>query len=303
MEKGVVATNVCVMENKHLIFSDESGWEKDNRYGSLAKISGTYENTKELNNQLKDILKFHKRTEIKFKGIKGHDSKIIAYDFYKTSFDFLIKSKIKIHVLVWDKHDERHNVKGRSDIENLKRMYYHNLKVLKNHWRVDTNWSFYPDEFTAIDWKNDVVKYLTNMTLVSKDHHQYDFFNEIKEIRIKYNNVKELKSDMYPIVQLADLFAGIIRTSRLQSNDFMSWFLTKENENQFSLFDKPKQIIISKNLQPKFELMYDFKKLADRYKLGMSLNTDKYFKTYNCKKNIFIWHYSPQGEYDKAPTL
>lgn len=303
MEKGVIATNVCVMEKKHLIFSDESGWEKDNRYGSLAKISGTYENTKELNNQLKEILRFHKRTEIKFKGVKGTDSKNIAYDFYKTSFDFLVQSKIKIHVLVWDKHDERHNIKGRSDIENLKRMYYHNLKVLKSHWQIDTNWSFYPDEFTAIDWKNDVVKYLTNMTLVSKNHQQYDFFNEIKEIRIKYNNVQELKSDMYPIVQLADLFAGIIRTSRLQSNDFMSWFLTKENENQFSLFDKPKEIIISKNLQPKFELMYEFKKLADRYKLGMSLNSDKYFKTYNCKKNIFIWHYSPQGEYDKAPTI
>ena len=70
-----------------------------------------------------------------------------------------------------------------------------------------------------------------------------------------------------------------------------------------SLFDKPEEIIISKNLKPKFELMYEFKKLADSYKLGMSLKTNKYFKTHNCKKNIFIWHYSPQSEYDKAPTI
>ncbi|MBX9807013.1 MAG: DUF3800 domain-containing protein [Flavobacteriaceae bacterium] len=292
-----------IEDSDHLIFSDESGWEKDSRFGCLAKISGTYEHTKELNGHLQEILSSHKRNEMKFKSVKGHDAKKVAIEFYKKGFEFLNQSKIKIHILAWDKHDNRHDIKGRSDIENLKRMYFHNLKVMKNHWKVDTNWNFYPDEFTAIDWKNDVVKYLIDMTLIQKDNLQFDFFNEFKDIRIKYNNVKELQSDKYPIIQLADLFAGVVRASRLESERFMIWFNSKENENQLSFFELPEELIISKNLLPKYELMYAFKKLADANKMGISLKEEKYFKTFNCKKNIFIWHYSPQGEYDKAPVF
>lgn len=289
------------MENKHLIFSDESGWDRDNRYGSLAKISGTHASTKELNECLKKVLLNHGRNEIKFKAVKGYDSKALAFEFYKIAFDFMIQSKIKIHVLVWDKQDARHKIVGRSDVENLKRMYYHNLRVLKSHWNIDTEWSFYPDEFTDIDWKNDVVKYLIDQTLIKHDPLQKSFFDEFKEVRIKYNNVLELQSDKYPIIQLADLFAGIIRTSRLESEKFYSWFNSKKNENQISLFDSDNKIAISNNLLPKFELMYDFKLYADSKSMGLNLSTDKYFKTFNCKKNLHVWHYKPQGEYDKAP--
>lgn len=285
----------------HSIFSDESGWEKDSRFGCVAKISGTDKHTKELNNFLHEILNTHKRREIKFKSVKGYDAKIVAFEFYKKAFEFLNESKIKIHVLVWDKHDTRHDVKGRSDIENLKRMYFHNLKVMKNHWGIDTNWSFYPDEFTAINWENDVVRYLVDMTLVQKDNSQFDFFDEFKSIQIKYNHVKELESDKFPIIQLADLFAGIVRESRLQSEKFMIWYNSKINKNQFSLFESEEKVCISKNLKYKFELMYEFKKLAEDNKMGISLKSEKYFKTFNNNKNIFIWHYKPQGEYDKAP--
>lgn len=290
-----------VNEKNHFIFSDESGWEKDSRFGCVAKISGTDKHTEELNIQLHKILYEHNRTEMKFSAVKGHDSKKIAFEFYKKAFDFLNESKIKIHVLAWDKQDTRHNINGRSDIENLKRMYFHNLRVMKNHWGIETNWSFFPDEFAAIDWKNDVVKYLIDMTLINKDELQFDFFDEFKDIRIKYNRVKELQSHKFPVIQLADLFAGLVRTSRLESERFMSWYNSKINENQFSLFESEEEISISKNLSYKFELMFLFKKLADDNKMGISLKDEKYFKTFNNKKNISIWHYKPQGEYDKAP--
>lgn len=289
------------MENKHLIFSDESGWDKDNRFGSLAKISGTYNSTKELNECLKKVLNDFNRNEIKFKAVKGHDSKKLAFEFFKIGFSFMQQSKIKIHVLVWDKQDSRHKIIGRSDVENLKRMYYHNLKVLKTHWALDTEWSFYPDEFSDIDWKNDVVKYLIDKSLIKKDPFQLSFFDEFHQVRIKYNNVKELQSDKYPIIQLADLFAGIIRTSRLESDKFYNWYILKKNENQSSLFGNQLSSEISNNLLPKFELMYDFKCLADSKSMGLNLSSEKYFKTFNCKRNLHVWHYKPQGDYDKAP--
>lgn len=288
------------MDKAHYIFSDESGWNKDTRYGSLAKISGSKENTYELNNELKNILTSFNKNEIKFHGIKGNDQKNIATAFYEKAFQYLKENKIKIHVLVWDKHDDRHNVKGRNDVENLKRMYFHNLKVVKTHWNIDTTWSFYPDEFNQIDWKEDVIKYFNNSNLLNGDLNQLKLYNSISDIRIKYNNVKELQSNYFPIIQLADLFAGVIRTSRNESSNFYAWFNQQNNDAQFELFTQV-QISVTQNMLPKYHAMKNFKNLADKYKMGVSLSKERYFKTFSKKSNIFIWYYEPQSELDKAP--
>lgn len=288
------------MDKGHYIFSDESGWNKDTRFGSLAKISGTYENTKDLNNELNNILLLSNKKEIKFHGIKGNEHKNIATEFYKVAFEYLKSNKIKVHILVWDKHDHRHNVKGRDDVENLKRMYFHNLKVLKKHWNIETVWSFFPDEFNQIDWEEDVIKYFKNLGLLNNNQNQLELFTYLSDIKIKYNNVKELQSVYYPIIQLADLFAGAVRTSRNESANFFPWFLQTKNESQFSLFDK-ETIVVTSNMLPKYNTMKVFKELADKYSMGISLTKDNYFKTYNKKSNIFIWHYEPQSTLDKAP--
>ena len=289
------------MEEKgHYIFSDESGWNKDQRFGSLAKISGSYQNTKELNYELQSVLEKYQKNEIKFHNIKGENYYNIATEFFTKGFEFLKKNKIKVHILVWDKHDKRHNVLGRSDVENLKRMYFHNLKVVKKHWGIDTKWSFFPDEFNQINWEEDVIKYFNNLQLLNHDPSQLNLFNEVRDIRIKYNNVKELQSVFYPIIQLADLFAGVIRTSRNESDKFYTWY--SKSKDQYSLFDD-EEVDISKNMLPKYKTMKQFKLIADKNSMGVSINKLKYFKTFNNKNNIFIWHYEPQSELDKAPTI
>ena len=302
MEERVITKDVCMNDTRHLIFSDESGWDSDNRFGSLAKVSGSFDNTKQLNDVLKKILSTYNKSELKFKDIKSNNSQRIANEFIDNAFQYLKSSRIKIHVLVWDKQDDRHNIQNWCDIENLKRMYYHNLKVLKEHWKIDTNWEFYPDEFTAIDWENDVTKYLNNRELISKENLQYNLFNEFKNVRIKYKKVAELESKRFPIIQLADLFAGLIRTSRAESETFYKWFSDKKLNGQPILFPTELDYIVSKSLQQKFEVMYEFKTKADTFKLGISLNEKKYFKTFNHRNNIFIWHYEPQSDFDKAPT-
>lgn len=291
------------MGGKHYIFADESGWDKDNRYGSLAKVSGTYEDTKKLNQRLKEILSDFKSSEAKFKGVNGHSSKMLALNFIKESISCLTSSEIKIHVLVWDKQDSRHQVKNRCDVENLKRMYHHNLRLVKSNWGIETDWSFYPDEFTQIDWQNDVVRFLQDSSLQrNKNPEQLTFFEDIKDIRIKYNNVLELQSDKYPIVQLADLYAGIVRTSRSESSVFNHWLSQKSREALPSLFefDEPK-LEISKSKIYKFELMQEFQNECKAKRLGVNFSESKYFKTFNHKNNIVLWHYEPQGVYDKAP--
>lgn len=289
-------------DSRHLIFSDESGWDNDNRYGSLAMISGTFENTKALNYELKAILDSNRKKEIRFKKIKNRDSVNIADTFLKVSFEYLIACKIKVHVLVWDKKDSRHNVIGRCDIENLKRMYYKNMMVLKRHWNISTTWEFYPDEFTAIEWESDIISYLQNTSLQKKDV-QPQLFNAFEKVHFpNYTHVKELESNKFAIIQLADLYAGLIRTSRSESENFTKWYSQKQTVEQPVLFRFNEKLTISNSLVPKFELMFKFKKKADSLKMGIRLNDKKYFSKPHKKNNLFIWHYEPQGEYDKAPT-
>ncbi len=154
--------------SNYYIFSDESGQDGSNRYGALATVSGLKANMKSLNERLGLILNKYEKKEIKFKVIKNHKTKQIAKEFLQLGIDYLRRGDIKVHVLVWDKQDERHNIKNRDDLENLKRMYYKLLMIVKRHWNKDVCWHFYPDEFTAINWKEDVVKYLKNTYEKSK---------------------------------------------------------------------------------------------------------------------------------------
>lgn len=294
------------MENirqKHLIFSDESGWEGTNRFGSLAKVSGTYEHTKELNSTLKDVLKKYNKSEIKFKAVDGHTTKKIAIEFLDIGFEFLRYAKIKVHVLVWDKHDSRHAVPNRCDIENMKRMYYHNMKVVLKDWNVNTEWEFYPDEFTQINWHDDIVKYIENTNFKPNNKFQLELFEVFNGMSFPtIRNTKELVSTAYPIIQLADLYAGLIRTSRKESECFNQFYQNKKNGLQMSLFGVEPQLKISNSLRPKFEVMCHFKEVSDKYKFGINFSDCKYFKTFHSHNNINIWHYIPQGEHDKAPT-
>lgn len=288
--------------NRYLIFSDESGWDNDNQFGSLALVSGTYQNTKDLNFELKSVLEANNKKEIRFKNLKNNHAVKIAEEFLNISFKYLLSSKIKIYVLVWDKKDSRHNVPGRCDIQNLKRMYYKIMIVIKRHWMVNAKWEFYPDEFSGIDWDNDIIHYLKNTTMQKKNPHP-KLSEAFEEVNFPdYTNVKELESNKYAIIQLADLYAGLIRTSRSDSKKFMPWYQYKTITEHPTLFDIGEAPLISNSQLPKFELMYRFKKKTESLKMGVSLNENKYFSKRDKKFNLFIWHYEPQGTYDKAPT-
>ena len=71
---------------------------------------------------------------------------------------------------------------------------------------------------------------------------------------------------------------------------------------QAMLFKDDCQIEISKNLRPKLELMNFFYVEASRARLGVNFSVNKYFITFSKKTNIFIQHYIPQSEFDKAPV-
>lgn len=286
---------------RHLIFSDESGYDGDNRYGCLAKVSGTFEATKELNCIIRESLQKASKEEMKFAKIKSNHHVALAKSLLDVSMAMLASGHIKVHILVWDKQDSRHNIKKRDDMENLRRMYYHNLKFLHKHWNINTHWEFYPDEFSAIDWQEEVVSFIENTNLRKKEHTQGRLFEYLDEALYPFfNKVVEVDSKRLPVIQLADLYAGLVRTSRQEHLNFHHWLSTHANKEQLSLFQPTH--VIPKSLLPKFQVMHHFKVLSERHKIGVNFSEANYFQTFGQQANISIWHYQPKGAYDKAPV-
>lgn len=279
-----------------VIFSDESGHDNNNRFGAICTVSGNRKNLIELHKTLEKIIVSFNKNEIKFKEVKGAIKLNIAKQFVVEGLNNIQSKKIKTHILVWDKQDNRHTVINRCDNENLKRMYYHILKQVKIDWRYINNWSFYPDELTSINWKDDIVKYIENTKL----HNDSDLFKSVSNFRFpNYQKATEKDSVLMFNIQLADLFAGIVRNSREKKIEYETFL--KNQKNQIPLFEQELSSI-SANLKPKLELMQYFKDECSKRKLGVSFSKNNYFETHNKRENIFIWHYSPISEYDKAPT-
>ena len=280
---------------KGVIFSDESGHDNSNRYGAICTISGPRENLLILHRELETIVSSHNTKEIKFKKVNGKSKLEIAKKFVDKGLDQIKAQKIRAHVLVWDKQDKRHTIKNRCDNENLKRMYYHILRDVKKDWKYINDWAFYPDELSSVNWQNDIVNYIENTVL----YNDLELFNSVSSFRFpNYQLTVEKDSQVMYNIQLADLLAGIVRNSRQNNKEYRS-FLDSQKQVH-GLFDEIK-VTITPNLKPKLELMHYFKEQNANRNLGVGFSKNNYFETFNKKNNIFIWHYNPQSELDKAP--
>ncbi len=284
------------MNDEGVIFSDESGHGSEHRYGAICTISGTRRDLLDLHGHLEPVIQNSGKSEIKFYKVSGAEYLNLAKRFIDIGLDFICLRKIRVHVLVWDKHDSRHSVQGRDDIKNLARMYYHILKQIHRDWKHINYWNFYPDEYSPIDWKNDIVQYSEKTGFPQ----EADLFREFSNLNIfpNYTKVEEKASETMFCIQLADLFTGIVRYSRKNSQAYQKYIKPKE---QLTIFDSEPSIKISNNMKPKLSLMKYFHEESKSRALGINFSKNKYFSTFNKKTNIFIWHYEPQSELDKAP--
>lgn len=290
-----------IMSELHYLFSDESGYIGESRHGSIAVVSGSKSATKEINDFIKKSL--GEKTEIKFSTISSRKHQEIAKYLINKSIEFIRVNKLKICVIVWDKQDSRHDIPNRCDIRNLIIMYYRVLRHSIKNWSSETNWAFYPDQQTSIDWGN-LINIVTLKQISSKEISSqtlFDFFNESIFPIIK--TTRELDSKDFPIIQLADLFAGIARTSREHSILYHKWRLMEDSKTNPSLFPEHDiDIKISNSKIVKFEILHHFYEQSRHYRLGINFSENSYFKTYDPSNSLNFWHYKPQGEYDKAPT-
>jgi len=286
-------------QNTYASFSDESSYN-DSRFCSIAALSIPANNVIELQNDLTDILDDSNVTEFKWNKLKGAKYRHCAIKLVEQIFKDLNSKKIRIDVLIWDTHDERHEIIGRDDTQNFERMFFHLHKNLMTRREFESVWHLRPDENTAINW-NEINNCLGNVGkwIAYFDHPLLkDYFSK-QFYTIK--SMKAVSSEKYPLIQIADLFAGLGVYSR--KNVPLIKTLRSKEEKQVKLFEKdiPNERI-SNSEEERFKILNFVHQKSREMKLGVSLKKYGYLKTMNPKNPINFWHYTPQHPEDIAPV-
>ncbi len=288
------------------VYSDESG-TFDHRYQSIALLSGLESELEELHNVLQGIIQRKNIKELKFSEITGYSSPRAgaAQLFIKSAVkDFASCHRIRIDILTWDTQDSRHSVSNRDDVLNLEEMYY---KVLKNaavRWNQN-QWHFYPDRNSQVDW-NAIAYYLNRTKLRRSKRSQHILLDLlIDEKQIYFTEIQQLDSVNEPLIQLADLFAGIARFTGEEGEQCVQWLSSCVDRKQLRMKRFHRKSVKDKSERTKeciFRLVGELNQICKNCRMYVSLEKKKRLWTPNPNNPINFWNYEPQGDYDKAPV-
>lgn len=228
-----------------------------------------------INNSINNISSFKWN---KFNNIK----KVNAFkDFFNFISPFLLDNQMYIHVLIWDTEDSRHLVQPRDDDKNLEIMYHKIIKNFANNRLNENDCLFvFPDRQNSIDWQ-----------LIEEILEKEGFFNLEygRTIRIEESNT----NNAY-LIQLADIFAGMGRTSY---KDYEEYELHGDETQTFLIpFDNEPSV---KN-KMRFKIIRFIHNWAKKHKLRISISKNGGLKSFR-KGSLNFWFYEPQCEKDKAP--
>lgn len=287
----------------HVGFADESHWNTG-RFRSLGLTTTSVRSVDPLDGELRSLLYESNIREFKWKKLAGAKERFAAEKLCRFAVEKVCAGQLRVDVLVWDIEDSRHKVAHRNDIANLQRMYYHLFhNVLRARWPDGVVWRLHPDEHTALSWETVQDCLETRSVTVEEDRSLFtggEFRMRLRrEFRIE--EIRPVSSEQHPLLQLADLFAGLAVFSRDKFNDYQKW-LQATSPQAFLFGEADASCDSSRSSQERFVVLKVFDRACKQRKLGVSLKSKRGLWTPNPKNPINFWIYEPQHPEDKAPT-
>lgn len=287
----------------HVGFADESHWN-ERRFRSVSLVTLPVKYLQTFNDELQGLLKQSNIKEFKWKKLSSANARQAAKALCNFTVREALQGHLRIDVLIWDIEDTRHKVIGRDDVANLQRMYFHLFRnVMRKRWPSDACWRLHLDQNTGLSFKK-IQEFLEKVS--NKTEPQQDLFTKGGVIHcsreFSIQEVLSVRSQDHPLLQLADLFAGLAVFSKMNFGRFKKWL--NESLGQIELFNEPKEINkLSHAEKERFEVLYYFYyELCKRSFLCVSLEEMQGLRTYNPEYPINFWLYQSQHPDDKAPV-
>jgi len=286
----------------HVGFADESQWNTG-RFRSLALVTCPIAAREALESEVIRLLADSNVTEFKWKDVAGARERFAAEKLCGFAVSRAIAGQLRVDELGWDIEDSRHKVAKRDDIANLERMYYHLLRnVMRRRWPNNAVWCLHPDEHTALDWETlqDCLEGVGSRIELECTLFTGGNFRLRLRREFGVEEIRPVPSGTHPLLQVADLFAGLAVFSRQKYNDYQKW--KGETGAQTSLFDRRQGTFDpSRRMRQRSQILSKFDQICKSRKLGVSLKTRAGLWTPNPNSPINFWMYEPQQSEDKAP--
>jgi hypothetical protein len=288
------------MSTTHLAYSDESQ-QNIGRFHAIGMLSLQAEHAKRISSSIQSELAQSEVTEAKWKKIKGARDRFAAQKILDICVQEARQKRLRVDVLIWDTHDERHQILGRDDKKNLENMHIQLYKnVLRKRWPIISTWQLFPDENSAIDWsriRNTLAN--TNRFTDQRANLLQDEWTTLST-HFGVHEIAEVSSRDTHLAQAADLFAGLGTFSYEYFDVYKSW--ERQNSSQPELFESSPPQEFSSKEEEHSRVLNNFIVQAKKYSLDVSFNSFGGLCTPNPSNPINFWFYRPQHEYDKAPV-
>jgi hypothetical protein len=276
-------TNLANCLPTHVAYADEASYNTG-RYRGIALVTLSISDAKSINAKLQRIWNELSVKEFKWSKLKSVRSRMAALKIVDLTISLLVSEVARVDVLTWDMEDSRHRMRRRSDIRNLRRMYYFLFRnVLGRRWPDTCYWELRPDESSF--GADSHLRYLDNPDEMNEDAR-----------RARVYEIAPIDSRQEPLAQVADFFAGIAVYSRKSFNTYEVWSKTLSPSRastetaELSNADKERCHVLE----------HLYRQCKER-KFPVSLPSAKGLRTRDPHCPINFWWYEPQGDYDIAP--
>ncbi len=277
-------------------YSDESAITGE-RFGSVSVVSLPRRLEAQVSGALEECLTSSAVSEFKWSDLNSAKRRLCASKMIDVILKHASPEALRVDVVVWDTQDARHAVRGRDDAANLERMFFHLLRTSMTR-RASGNWHVFPDERLGADW----ATLQSCLASAGAWLRRFDYpllRDAYSELSFRVRELTPVQSHLTPLVQAADLFAGMAAFSRKHADVFRAW--SAATDPQQDIFGQPDQPHLSHRQRERFVLVPQFAERCKALRLGVSLKTNGYLKTMNPAQPLNFWHYMPQHVNDRAP--
>jgi len=214
-------------EITHYAFSDESCYTTCDAYGAIAVLSIKAKCKRELEDRINPLLKQIPK-EYKWVKFANKNYYEISKDIFDILFEYAVCGNLRIDAIIWETNDPRYLRNNTNTGEKLSVLYYLRLRdMMSKRWGKNSHWAIFIDEQHQVDWK-ELDEYLDWGSMNTYSQTIFGLYYDIdwlKKNSSKYSAdpVQLVKSDQEPLVQIADIFAGMAAYSHNKGNKLVEW--------------------------------------------------------------------------------
>jgi hypothetical protein len=256
-------------------FTDEAQYNFG-RYRGLAMVSAPQDEAPRLREEAHTLLEESGIAECKWEKVRTARTRFASSKLLRWAIRQAELARLRVDTLTWDVREGSTDGRGVPHIANLRRMYRVLVEdVVPRRWGADARWRLYPDEQSAMPWER----------LVSG----------IGQV----NGITACHSHEYPLIQLADLFAGLAVYSRGSYDTYERWLTLspeqrlREPEESSTPFSAPFQFSASDRVRCR--LLDEFFTRCKQGYLGVSLRTRRGLFTADPSLPLVFRWWSPRG--------